>query len=115
MTSGGLQGLAIESDRQGDVLHLHVRGELDMSTTPQLTAAVDAAADEPVKTVVLDLRGVTFIDSSGLRVLVLSGRNLAASDRVLQVGPRSEMVTRVLDMTNLSQGSDAFEVLPEDD
>ena len=46
-----------------------------MSTTSQLSAALAAAADEPVTEVTLDLAGVTFIDSSALRVLVLSGRS----------------------------------------
>ena len=106
------QGLAIDTEeREGEVV-LRVKGELDLSTTPQLSAAIDATAGGP-RTVTLDLSGVSFIDSSALRVLVLSGRALADADRALQIGPRSEMVGRVLTMTNLDQGGDAFTVLPE--
>ena len=112
MTSAS-HGLVIDVDLDGDVLHVRVKGELDMSTTPQLTEALGAATDQPVKSVTLDLADVGFIDSSGLRVLVLSGRALADAGRTLQIGPRSEMVTRVLTMTNLDNGSDAFDVLPQ--
>lgn len=106
-------GLVIEADVEGDVLHVRVKGELDLSTTQQLTEALGAATDQPVEVVTLDLAEVSFIDSSGLRVLVLSGRALADAGRTLQIGPRSEMVSRVLTMTNLDNGGDAFDVLPE--
>jgi anti-anti-sigma factor len=108
MTSA--QGLAIETEQQDDGVVLRVKGELDLSTTPQLSAAIDGSA---AGTVTLDLSGVSFIDSSALRVLVLSGRALTEANRTLQIGPRSEMVGRVLMMTNLDQGGDAFQVLPE--
>ena len=55
---------------------------------------------------------MTFIDSSALRVLVLSGRALAQDGCELRIGPRSEMVGRVLAMTSLDEGGDAFVVLP---
>ena len=105
--------VAIDSDLQGDVLAVTVRGELDMSTSPQLTSALEAAADQSVTEITLDLAGVTFIDSSALRVLVLTGRALADKGRTLQIGPRSDRVARILSMTNLDAGSDAFRVLPE--
>jgi anti-sigma B factor antagonist len=109
----GAHVVAIDSDLRGDVLAVTVRGDLDMSTTPQLTDALSAAADQPVREVTLDLAGVTFIDSSALRVLVLTGRSLADQGRTLQIGPRSERVARILTMTNLEAGSDAFQVLPD--
>jgi anti-sigma B factor antagonist len=109
----GAHDVAIDSDLQGEVLAVTVRGELDMSTTPQLTDALEKAAEQPVTEVTLDLAGVTFIDSSALRVLVLTGRSLADKGCTLQIGPRSDRVARILTMTNLDAGSDAFRVLPE--
>jgi anti-sigma B factor antagonist len=106
-------GLAIETDQQGDQVVVRVKGELDLSTTPQLSAALDDAATATPSTVVLDLGGVSFIDSSALRVLVMAGRSLADGGRTLQIGPRSEMVARLLTMTSLDRGGDAFQVLPE--
>jgi hypothetical protein len=43
----------------------------------------------------------------------MSGRALAAAGCTLEIGPRSEMVARVLTMTSLDEGNDAFRVLPE--
>jgi anti-anti-sigma factor len=109
----GAHDVAIDTDVQGEVLAVTVRGELDMSTTPQLSDALSAAADQPVREITLDLAGVTFIDSSALRVIVLTGRSLADQGRTLQIGPRSDRVSRILTMTNLDAGGDAFTVLPE--
>lgn len=106
------QGLAIETEQQGDDVVVRVKGELDLSTTPQLSAAIDGTADQPTTTVTLDLAGVSFIDSSALRVLVTTGRTLTERGRALRIGPRSDTVARVLAMTNLDQGGDAFQVLP---
>jgi anti-sigma B factor antagonist len=106
-------GCTIESEPQGSTLVLRVRGELDMSTAPQLSDALSEAAKGDAETTLLDLSGVTFIDSSALRVLVVSGRALVDAGRVLQIGPRSAMVGRVLAMTSLDTHSDAFEVLPQ--
>jgi anti-sigma B factor antagonist len=42
-------------------------GELDIATVPLLEAAFDEAGDAPV---LLDLAGITFIDSTGLQLLL---------------------------------------------
>ncbi len=45
---------------------LTLRGELDLATVPRLEQALAEAGDD----VVLDLRGLTFMDSTGVRVLL---------------------------------------------
>jgi anti-sigma B factor antagonist len=88
-----------------------VRGELDMSTSPELAAAVSGAGSG--STVVLDLSQVTFLDSSALGALVAAGGELSEAGGRLQIGPRSEIVSRVLEITGLSEPSEAFDVLPD--
>jgi anti-sigma B factor antagonist len=58
-----------ESDADG-VRLLEVFGELDLATAPRLCAALDAARIHRVKRVVVDLTGVDFCDSTGLRALI---------------------------------------------
>src|SRR5215218_4693662 len=55
--------------REGDAVVLALLGELDLAGEPRLEAAIDDAhtAGHPLT---IDLSGLTFIDSSGLRVLV---------------------------------------------
>jgi anti-anti-sigma factor len=52
--------------REAGATRLVLRGELDLATAPQLEHALAAAGDG----VLLDLRGLTFMDSTGVRVLL---------------------------------------------
>jgi anti-anti-sigma factor len=103
--------ITIEDTEVGHVVH--VRGELDLATAPQLAAVLADATGQSTLPVVLDLSGVTFIDSSALRTLVLSGRELNGAGRKLQIGARSERVAKVLEITQLDQYTEAFQVLPD--
>jgi anti-sigma B factor antagonist len=54
--------------RRHDVTIVQPHGELDIATAETLRAALDGI--EPVGRLVLDLRGLSFIDSTGLHLLV---------------------------------------------
>src|SRR3954453_22688007 len=58
-----------ESDHDG-VRLVEVFGELDLATAPRLCSALDAARIDRVKRLVIDLTGVDFCDSTGLRALI---------------------------------------------
>ena len=71
---------AVEVHRHDDVTILQPRGELDLATAETLRTAFDAVVAETLSVapdgmgngarLVLDLRGLSFIDSTGLRLLV---------------------------------------------
>src|SRR5436190_15584610 len=67
-----------ESDAEG-VRLLEVFGELDLATAPRLCAALDAARIHRVRRVVVDLTGVDFCDSTGLRALIGASTELRVS------------------------------------
>jgi anti-anti-sigma factor len=78
-------------------LRVRVFGELDTATADRLLAAV-AAWPEPVSSCVVDLDGCDFLDSSGIRVLLLCQRRLNSGDGTLQligVKPHIERVLRI--------------------
>jgi anti-sigma B factor antagonist len=67
--SGSARLFQVTTDRADGGVVVAATGEIDMSTSPQLRAALrDPQASAPA--VVLDLRAVTFMDSSGLGVIV---------------------------------------------
>jgi stage II sporulation protein AA (anti-sigma F factor antagonist) len=74
---------------------LHVFGEVDMLSSPLLFAAVTERAESGV--VVVDLTGVTFIDSSGLHALT----RLRSSLPGMRVADASPSVLRILEITGL--------------
>ena len=58
-----------EAHERGN-LTLSIIGELDLSTVPAVVQRVDDRLDENVTTLTIDLSEVTFMDSSGLRLLI---------------------------------------------
>jgi anti-sigma B factor antagonist len=85
----------------GDAIVFTVIGEVDMTTAPELAKALDAVPDT-ARLVVVDLGGVTFLDSSGLNALVRGRRELAASDVGFKVVvPAEGVVRRVIEITRL--------------
>jgi anti-sigma B factor antagonist len=78
-----------------------VAGEIDVSTVPQLSAAVDEVLVDAPPRVVLDLAGVTFCDSQGLGTLVALSRKARMVQSVLVIINAGEFLIRVLDITGL--------------
>ena len=65
---GTWNALRVDSQRIGDASVVSARGEIDLATSRELEVALDAAR-AGAATLVLDLRGVEFIDTSGLRIV----------------------------------------------
>ena len=86
--------ISVAPEGEGAVVRLV--GELDMAEAPALTEAF-AAVDAP--SIVVDLSGLTFLDSSGLRVLVLAHR----ADRPLTLRAPSVAVARALTVSGVDQ------------
>ncbi len=85
----------------GDAL-IALTGELDLSGTPRLDEEIDRlAGEEGVRRVVLDLRELEFMDSSGLRLVALADRRLSAAERALVLVRGPEPVQRVFAITRM--------------
>ena len=69
-----VEPFAIDIDERDDRVVVTPRGELDMASAPELEQAVLPRLDE-ARWIVLDLRSLDFIDSSGLRVVVGAHRS----------------------------------------
>ncbi|HVR33579.1 MAG TPA: STAS domain-containing protein [Acidimicrobiia bacterium] len=59
----------VETVERGSRRQVVVRGEIDLKTAPELDEALDGLKADPL---VVDMTDVTFIDSTGLRVLVMA-------------------------------------------
>lgn len=62
--------LRIDAVDRGTSLVLVVEGELDLISSPALDAALRWAEGTDTPRIVIDLHGVSFIDSTGLHVLI---------------------------------------------
>ncbi len=79
---------------------LRLSGDIDSHTAPDLADALGRiSADRDVE---LDMAGVGFIDSSGLRVLVAEHQRLDAGGASLRLANASDAVRRLVEMTGLA-------------
>ena len=101
---GGHQ-FGIEESEFGSVRRLSFEGELDLAATGRADAAIhDAVEASPC--VELDLRKLTFMDSSGLRTILKGCELSRTSGKFLTIFPGPKAVQRVFELTGL------VEVLP---
>lgn len=59
----------VESHPQDDHLVVAVRGEIDLASAPEIRARIDDALADGWRDLVIDLREVGFMDSSGVHLL----------------------------------------------
>ena len=76
-------------------------GEFDLSNASALREQLAAAIATEADRIIIDMSGVTFMDSSGLAELVVARNNLAPN-RIIEIRHLQPSVRKVFDLTGLS-------------
>jgi anti-sigma B factor antagonist len=94
--------VALDVRRSEDSVRVAATGEIDSSSAPQFRRILDGLLDEPgLSEIVVDLGGVTFLDSAGLCVLAAAHRRTKGRGIQLRVLASSRAVIRPLQITGL--------------
>jgi anti-sigma B factor antagonist len=88
------------TERDGSV-EVTAQGEVDIHTCQQLQDTLVSLASNGARTITLDLAKVAFIDSSGLRALVVGHKALEEHGGTLVVANPSTIAARLLEVTGL--------------
>ncbi|HEU5251783.1 MAG TPA: STAS domain-containing protein [Solirubrobacterales bacterium] len=82
---------------------IFVRGELDLSTAPELEGPLEETLEDGDASVLIDLSQCEFIDSTGIALIVRAWQRLASGEngRGLVICSQNEQVRRVLEITGL--------------
>jgi anti-sigma B factor antagonist len=88
--------------READRLTVVMSGELDLAAAPLLEAAIHRRAFESDHSLVLDLRGLTFIDAAGLRVILRCHDLCVSRERGLSLIPGPPNVQRLFELTGVT-------------
>jgi anti-sigma B factor antagonist len=94
--------LAVHTHTTGRAITLALIGELDLVSSPDLSRAIDDLAGSDLELVIVDLRGLSFMDSAGLHAVI------RAQNQVQQAGHRfalvrgPEQVQRLFDLTGVA-------------
>ena len=99
--------LSLELRREGDAHVVSARGDIDLSTLAKATAALDAARPG-ARMVILDLREVGFMDTSGLRLVIEEQRRAADGGYRFAVVPGPARVQRLFEIAGLTGDHELF-------
>lgn len=102
----------VRVSQSGDARVVHFEGDLDLISVPTADQALERAQTE-ARTVVLDLRALRFIDSSGLRVVLTAQRRASQDGTRLLVAPGEAGVRRVFDLSGVGALIELVDAPPE--
>jgi anti-anti-sigma factor len=99
--------LSLELRRTGDTAVVSARGDIDLSTLARAATALDEAR-AGVAVLVLDLREVGFMDTSGLRLVIGEQRRAADGGYRFAVVPGPSRVQRLFEIAGLADKEGLF-------
>lgn len=93
--------LVVRSSRNGGGHVVALAGELDLANADTAESALESSLEDPAVRVVVDMRELEFIDSTGIALLVaaLGGEE---GKRIAFIPSSAPAVTRVLELTGLA-------------
>jgi anti-anti-sigma factor len=74
---------------------------VDLATVPELEVAIDSVAAENSTPLVIDLRSSSFMDSTGLKTLVMANRRFDEMGRSFAIAVSAGPVSRLLDLSGV--------------
>jgi anti-sigma B factor antagonist len=93
----------VETHTTGRTVTVTAIGELDMVSSPTLDAELERATRSDCDAIMVDLRQLAFMDSTGLHVLVNCHNRAHESGRAFAVIRGSEQVGRLLSLTGAAE------------
>lgn len=93
----------INTEKQGSVTIMTLSGNLDATTTDLVTEKVTAELGDDNTKMVIDLSGVEFMSSSGLRSILASAQDARTKGGDLRLAGANKNVKRVLDFSGFTK------------
>jgi anti-anti-sigma factor len=95
--------LDFTTETEGTTVRLALAGELDVAGAMLVEQELERIEREAPATIVLDLRDLAFMDSTGLRVIVAADGRAREQERRLVIVRGSDTVQRIIQMTRLDE------------
>jgi len=90
-------------EQRAGAVHVILSGELDISTAQRLEDDLRRVEADRPELIVLDLQQLTFMDSTGLRLLITADSRAREEERRFAIVQGNEMVQRVMRLTRLDE------------
>ena len=93
----------VEMRTEGQATVVGVAGELDLASSPELEQQLEQFYASDNELLVIDLRGLEFMDSTGLSVIVSAHQKLIDAGQRLIIVRGPQQVQRLLDLTGVAE------------
>ena len=103
--------MEISKRSEGNVEIIDLKGEIDVSVSPQMREAIKPLIDQQKKSLLINLGEVTYIDSSGLGVLVESLQEMKKYGGKIKLVKLNPDIRKVFEVTRLDT---FFEICQEE-
>jgi anti-sigma B factor antagonist len=101
--TGEFEPFRIDVEPARDSVRVAPVGELDIATVDKLREEVDRLRESGFSKLVLDLRGVRFLDSTGLRLVLELDQAARDASHELQIIRGSPVVQRIFEVTQVAE------------
>jgi anti-sigma B factor antagonist len=92
----------LEVRNQGRATVIAVSGELDLASSPALQEELDRVAGSDSQLLIIDLRELDFMDSTGLSILIRAHQAAEEAGHRLAIVNGSRQVRRLLSLTGVA-------------
>src|SRR5437868_5402457 len=96
-----METLRVSTEERDDRILISLAGELDIASAPRIEEALRAAEEQRPAILVLDFRGLAFMDSTGRRTTLGADARAPEGGRRLVVVQGNETIRRVFEATRL--------------
>jgi anti-sigma B factor antagonist len=93
---------------EGDVKVVVLQGKLDTNTTPATEGEINALLDAGASKLLINFEQLSYISSTGLRLLLATAKRLKGSGGDLKVCSLNEMATEVFEISGFSSILNVF-------
>ena len=101
LLEGGSSCFEVAVSHEGTVRTIGLIGEFDLEALPEVADVLSASLSDGSSSVQIDLQGLTFLDSSGIRALLMALRESETAGTTLTIIPGPPNVQRVFEVAGL--------------
>jgi anti-sigma B factor antagonist len=94
--------LDVREETAGNAFILTLDGEFDLSSAPEVRTALDGAVDGGIRRILVDMLSCTFVDSTGLGVLLHTAKRIEG-DGGMVIACTDEQIRRLLGLTMIDR------------
>jgi len=107
-----LSEFSLQAERIGAVMHLRPRGDFDLIAAWQVEKALRDVDARDTREIVVDLRELTFIDSTGLQTITRGAQRAREQAMEFTIVRAPSEMDRVFELTGTYEGVNLVDTLP---